>query len=135
MSRPKRGTRGSRSERPSWESPTPESAGGFPCVHCGRLIPTLTPGSGQRNHCPHCLWSVHVDIRPGDRSSLCRAPMEPIALWASEGDELRILHRCTGCGVVKPNRVAGDDSDATITALVTALVRATGFGGTPGPDA
>lgn len=65
-----------------------------------------------------------MDIKPGDRSALCRAAMEPIALWASEGDELRILHRCTGCGVIKPNRVAGDDSEQELDRLVDRLVQA-----------
>ncbi|MFW5744332.1 MAG: RNHCP domain-containing protein [Spirochaetota bacterium] len=123
MSRPKRG-RGTGADRPSWTDGEPSAAGGFTCAHCGRLVPEQSPGTSQRNHCPFCLWSVHVDIRPGDRASLCRAPMEPIALWASEGDELRILHRCTGCGVIKPNRVAGDDSEEAIDALVARLLRA-----------
>ena len=98
MSRPKRGTRGSHTERPGWDShdAAPE-AGGFHCAHCGRLAPESSLGTSQRNHCPFCLWSLHVDIRPGDRNSLCRSPMEPIALWASDGKELRLLHRCTGC--------------------------------------
>ncbi|MFW5685529.1 MAG: RNHCP domain-containing protein [Spirochaetota bacterium] len=120
MSRPKRGTRGSRTERPAWDA-EPAAQGetaGFECAHCGRLVPEQSLGTSQRNHCPFCLWSVHVDIKPGDRSSLCRAPMEPIALWASDGDELRILHRCGGCGVIKPNRIAGDDSEDALAELV-----------------
>jgi len=50
--------------------------------------------------------------------------MEPIALWASEAEELRLLHRCSGCGVIKPNRIAGDDSDDALDALVVRLNRA-----------
>ncbi|MFW5737336.1 MAG: RNHCP domain-containing protein [Spirochaetota bacterium] len=126
MSRPKRG-RGTGAERPSWTNngPTePGEAPGFTCAHCGRFVPDRSHGTSQRNHCPYCLWSVHVDIKPGDRASLCRAPMEPVALWACEGDELRILHRCTGCGVIKPNRVAGDDSEEALDELVERLVRA-----------
>jgi len=65
-----------------------------------------------------------VDIKPGDRNSLCRAEMEPVALWVSEGEELRILHRCSGCGVIKPNRVAGDDSEVELARLVDRLVTA-----------
>ena len=130
MSRPKRGTRGSRSERPAWHpdraSPTD---GAFECAHCGRTVPDRAPGTGQRNHCPYCLWSAHVDIRPGDRNSLCRAPMEPIALWVSDGGELRVLHRCTGCGTIKPNRIAGDDSDAVVDELVERLLRSRSGGG------
>lgn len=65
-----------------------------------------------------------MDIKPGDRNSLCRAEMEPIALWVSASGELRILHRCTGCGVIKPNRVAGDDSEDELDRLVRTLARA-----------
>ena len=125
MSRPRRGTRGAHTERPAWGRPAEETRqAGFVCTNCGRLIPESSPGTSQRNHCPFCLWSLHVDIRPGDRNSLCRAPMEPIALWASETEELRILHRCTGCGVIKPNRIAGDDSEEAIEALTARLVHA-----------
>ncbi len=123
MSRPKRGTRGSRSERPAWDAdPAGRADAGFTCVHCGRFVPEIAFGTSQRNHCPSCLWSAHVDIRPGDRNSLCRAPMEPIALWAEAGGELRVLHRCTGCGAVKPNRLAGDDDDDVVDELVERLV-------------
>jgi hypothetical protein len=47
--------------------------------------------------------------------------MEPIALWVSAADELRIIHRCTGCGVLKPNRIAGDDSEARIDEIAGRL--------------
>ena len=49
---------------------------GFTCAHCGREVEPL--GYTSRNHCPFCLWSLHVDILPGDRANTCRAPMEPI---------------------------------------------------------
>ncbi len=127
MSRPKRGTRGSRTERPSWDAdPAGRTDAGFTCVHCARLVPQAALGTSQRNHCPFCLWSAHVDIRPGDRNCLCRSAMEPVALWAAEGGELRVLHRCTGCGVIKPNRLAGDDAEDVIDELVARLVRARG---------
>jgi len=124
MSRPRRGTRGSQTDRPGWDQPGDEPASGFRCAHCGSHVPESSPGTGQRNHCPYCLWSLHVDIRPGDRNSLCRAPMEPVALWVAPGGELRLLHRCSGCGAIKPNRVAGDDSDQEIDTLVRRLVDA-----------
>jgi 6-phosphogluconate dehydrogenase len=49
----------------------------FLCTHCDRAIPGTAPGTVHRNHCPHCLWSLHVDLRTGDRRSACRGPMEP----------------------------------------------------------
>jgi len=51
-----------------------------------------------------------VDVHPGDRAHLCRSPMEPVALWSLRDGELRIIHRCTRCGTLKANRVAGDDA-------------------------
>ena len=130
MSRPNRGTRGMGYRRPAWDDPEgPES--GFACVHCGAFVPDVSPGTSQRNHCPRCLWSLHVDLKPGDRQSLCRAEMEPAALWVSGGDELRIVHRCSGCGVLKPNRIAGDDSEEALEALVQRLT--THWGARPRP--
>ena len=53
---------------------------GFTCAHCGAGVLPLTNGS-YRNHCPFCLWSVHVDdARPGDRLSVCRGLMQPVEL-------------------------------------------------------
>ena len=46
---------------------------GFACVHCSAPVPANTDGH-YRNHCPHCLWSLHVDELPGDRASDCQAP-------------------------------------------------------------
>lgn len=84
----------------------------FICVHCGRAVP-LPEGKGtrNRNHCPACLWSRHLDIKPGDRRSGCKAPMEPVAIWCRPGGEWALIHRCTVCGMLKANRIAGDDSE------------------------
>ena len=93
----------------------PESA--FVCARCNRAVPGAAPGSEHRNHCPHCLWSLHVDIRPGDRRSGCRGPMEPIAIWVQRNGEWALVHRCTECGVVRTNRIAGDDSELLLMSL------------------
>ncbi|WP_293895481.1 RNHCP domain-containing protein, partial [Sphaerochaeta sp. UBA5856] len=53
----------------------------FICVHCGMPVSGLAWGTKHRNHCPHCLYSRHVDMRPGDRACLCKGTMQPIALW------------------------------------------------------
>ena len=87
------------------------------------MIPDTAVGTSQRNHCPHCLWSLHVDIKPGDRRSLCSALMEPIAIWVLDDGEWRLIHRCTTCGALKANRIAGDDSDAAIGDLARRLVQ------------
>ena len=84
----------------------------FICVHCGRAVP-IPEGKGtrNRNHCPACLWSRHLDITPGDRRSGCKAPMEPVAIWCRPGGEWALIHRCTACGMLKANRIAGDDNE------------------------
>ena len=51
---------------------------GFVCAHCGQTVEPL--GYTSRNHCPHCLYSLHVDIHPGDRQNPCRGLMEPVGL-------------------------------------------------------
>jgi hypothetical protein len=38
--------------------------------------------------------------------------MEPIAVSVQKDDEWSVVHRCTSCGVIRTNRIAGDD-DAT----------------------
>ena len=54
----------------------------FRCVNCRLDVPSDAPGTQHRNHCPACLWSRHVDDRPGDRAMLdeCGSGMEPIAI-------------------------------------------------------
>ncbi len=91
--------------------------GGFSCVHCKSFVSHQSFGTRQRNHCPGCLWSRHVDEKVGDRRSACNQPMEPIAI-ASRGDgEWAIVHRCVGCGHLRTNRVAGDDDELALLAL------------------
>jgi len=99
----------------------PAAIEGFECLHCGLIVPTYAEGTRHRNHCPHCLWSRHVDVRPGDRSHICRAPMEPITLWVLPNGEARIIHRCTRCGTLKANRVAGDDGEGVLATLAARL--------------
>ncbi len=94
----------------------------FLCMHCGLPVSGIAWGTKHRNHCPHCLYSRHVDIRPGDRSCLCKGEMEPIALWQKSDGELMILHRCRNCGMIKANRVAGDDNLAALQALLPKVV-------------
>lgn len=96
---------------------------GFICAHCGAPVPAAACGTRHRNHCPFCLWSLHVDIRPGDRASLCRGRMEPISLWMKEDGETMILHRCTICGSIKANRLAGDDDDLVVRNIAERLLQ------------
>lgn len=74
-------------------------------------------GTRHRNHCPRCLWSRHLDERPGDRRSACGGGMEPIAIWVRDADEWALVHRCGTCKVVRVNRIAGDDNEHALLAL------------------
>ena len=97
-------------------------AAGFPgtaflCTHCDRAIPGTAPGTVHRNHCPHCLWSLHVDLATGDRRSACRGPMEPIAIGIRSDGEWTLLHRCQRCGLIRTNRIAGDDNEVLLVSM------------------
>ncbi|MFE9245204.1 RNHCP domain-containing protein [Nocardiopsis sp. NPDC006938] len=85
--------------------------GAFRCAHCRLDVPMRAPGTAHRNHCPHCLTSLHVDGRvPGDRASDCRGRMEAAGVSTRADGEWLVLHRCLSCGQLSANRVAGDDN-------------------------
>ncbi len=98
-------------------APPDECPSAFICSQCNRVAPGLAPGTEHRNHCPACLWSIHVDMRPGDRRSGCRGLMEPIALWVKRNGEWSVVHRCQECGVLRANRIAGDDNELSLLSL------------------
>ena len=87
------------------------------CRHCGTAFTVNAPGTRNRNHCPHCLWSVHLDNAPGDRASRCGGEMEPIAIATRPDGEWMIVHRCRKCGTIHANRVAGDDNAVALMML------------------
>jgi len=91
--------------------------GPFLCAQCGQAVPGAAPGTDHRNHCPRCLWSLHVDLRPGDRRAGCRGLMEPIALWVKADGEWAVVHRCRQCGGMRTNRIAGDDNEVALISL------------------
>lgn len=93
------------------------AAGEFTCEHCGAGVSGAAFGTKERNHCPRCLHSLHVDIAVGDRRSLCRGIMDPISLWKRSDGEVAIIHRCRRCGTLKSNRVAGDDDEGLLRSL------------------
>ncbi len=92
-------------------------ASSFRCVNCRLDVPVDAPGTAHRNHCPACLWSRHVDERPGDRAADCGAAMEPIAITVRGGGEWVLIHRCRACGELKTNRTAGDDNPLLLVRL------------------
>ncbi|MBI2309403.1 RNHCP domain-containing protein [Candidatus Collierbacteria bacterium] len=65
----------------------------YTCSHCGKII----IGGRYNNHCPHCLWSKHLDDQiPGDRASKCKSLMEPSGVVQKNG-KWRIVHQCLSC--------------------------------------
>jgi hypothetical protein len=89
----------------------------FRCRHCRAEVGAHPPGTQHRNHCPHCLWSVHLDERPGDRRSACGGGMEPIAIWVQKNGEWALVHRCGTCHAARVNRIAGDDNEYALLEL------------------
>ncbi|MFP4432025.1 MAG: RNHCP domain-containing protein [Spirochaetaceae bacterium] len=94
-----------------------ETIEAFICRNCGHTVAPTENGTANRNHCSHCLYSLHLDLRPGDRRSGCRGLMVPIAVWVRPDGEWSILHRCERCGCIRANRIAGDDNEASLLAL------------------
>ena len=82
----------------------------FTCKNCDKLVPIDGCGTRNRNHCPKCLMSIHLDNIPGDRKANCGGIMEPISVWARENGEWAIIHRCRICGKISSNRIAADDN-------------------------
>lgn len=77
---------------------------GFVCAHCGQTVEPL--GYTSRNHCPFCLWSLHVDVNPGDRANPCGGLMEPVRAEPDPRRGYVIIHRCLKCGAIRRNRAA-----------------------------
>ena len=102
------------------------SFGDFRCMHCRAFVSSEHELSGvnNRNHCPYCLWSCHLDLyAAGDRLSACKAGMKPIGLTMKKSrnkyqsksrGELMLIHECMECGAVSINRIAADDDEETV---------------------
>ena len=81
---------------------------GFACKNCSKAVSPIIRGS-IRNHCPSCLYSLHVDITPGDRLATCGGLMSPIGARQHSKKGWQIEHKCAVCGFVRVNIVADDD--------------------------
>ncbi|MFB4315060.1 RNHCP domain-containing protein [Actinomadura sp. 21ATH] len=92
----------------------------FRCAGCRLDVPLDAPGTAHRNHCPHCLTSLHLDARvPGDRRAGCRGRMAPLSVAVRPDGEWMIIHRCLACGELGANRIAGDDNALALLRLAT----------------
>lgn len=89
----------------------------FICKHCGKLVEYRDAGSVHRNHCPFCLFSIHLDDIPGDRAAGCGGVMEPIGVWVRKNGEWAIIHRCMRCGHLSSNCIAADDNPVKLMSI------------------
>lgn len=78
----------------------------FTCENCGQEISPL--GYTARDHCPHCLYSKHVDIMPGDRANPCKGLLKPVGIEKFK-DTYKILYKCNSCNQDHKNIMAKDD--------------------------
>jgi DNA-directed RNA polymerase subunit RPC12/RpoP len=86
----------------------------FRCLYCGKTVEPL--GYTARDHCPHCLHSLHVDDFPGDRACSCHGLLVPRATEKWKND-CKIIFVCAKCGAVKKNKAAHDDDPDLLIAL------------------
>jgi hypothetical protein len=98
----------------------------FTCKQCGALVSANHGLSGvvNRNHCPYCLHSRHLDLfEAGDRLSACKELMVPAGLTLKKSrdkyaknaqGELMLVHFCEGCNRISINRIAADDDPVKV---------------------
>ena len=79
----------------------------FICLNCGNKVSKLNVTA--RDHCNNCLYSLHVDINPGDRKNPCKGLLEPIGIEKYR-DTYKIIYKCTRCGMLHKNIMATDDN-------------------------
>ena len=89
---------------------------GFICENCHKEVSPLVYTS--RDHCPHCLYSKHVDINPGDRENTCKGLLKPIGIEKYK-DTYKILYKCEKCNKEHKNIIAKDDDMNEIIKIST----------------
>ena len=91
----------------------------FECRHCGSAVKPA--GATCRDHCPRCLYSLHVDVNPGDRAADCGAALVPRAYSLHKKKGYMIHYTCEACGAERVNRFLdvdeneADDFDALLS--------------------
>ena len=80
----------------------------FICINCGKEVSKLN--TTARDHCNNCLYSIHVDINPGDRLCDCLGILKPIGIERGKKDTYKIVYVCTKCKMIKRNVAAVDDN-------------------------
>ncbi|MDD2627765.1 MAG: RNHCP domain-containing protein [Clostridia bacterium] len=88
----------------------------FICKNCNKKVEKLKYTS--RDHCNYCLYSVHVDIYPGDRQNECKGLLEPINVLMDSKKGKQIIYKCKRCNSEVKNIVAEDDKMEEIYKIV-----------------
>ncbi len=88
----------------------------FICENCGSEVHPLSYTA--RDHCPHCLYSKHLDIFPGDRQNNCHGLLKPVGIEKFK-DTYKILYICEKCKKDHKNIMATDDNMEEIINLST----------------
>jgi len=82
----------------------------FICENCNKKI-DKHPEWSARNHCPFCLYSMHLDEKfPWDRLSNCHWLMKPIDIDYKKNKWNMIKHKCLKCSKEILNKIAPDDN-------------------------
>ena len=88
----------------------------FICVNCNQKVEKLKYTS--RDHCNQCLYSIDVDITPGDRANDCKGILVPINVIETSKKGKVIIYRCSKCKKEIRNVVAKDDNQEAIYKVV-----------------
>lgn len=78
----------------------------FICKNCNKQVSKLNYTA--RDHCPYCLYSIHIDINPGDRLNTCLGLLKPIGIEKYK-DTYKIIYKCEKCNMLHKNIMARDD--------------------------
>jgi DNA-directed RNA polymerase subunit RPC12/RpoP len=88
----------------------------FICLNCEKKVEKLKYTS--RDHCNHCLYSIHVDISPGDRLNECKGILKPINVEETSKKGRVVIYKCLKCGQKVRNIIANDDNEEVIYEIV-----------------
>lgn len=86
----------------------------FVCSNCHKEVPKSNYTA--RDHCPYCLYSIHIDNLPGDRSNNCRGMMRPIGIEKFK-NTYKIIYECEKCKKIHKNIMHDDDNMELIIQL------------------
>lgn len=87
----------------------------FICYNCNINVKPL--GYTARDHCPNCLYSLHLDIYPGDRASDCKGYLIPKGIEKNKKGDYKISYKCDKCAYLTKNIKAIDDNMEKIIEL------------------